>query len=308
MFTVSLNPTYLCNMRCANCYLTNEQLSSPVRIQPNVASELLSEIHKRYNVTTLDIYGGEISALPSSYQLELYYAIREVYQGHINIVTNYLKSSPLIGMPGTTLSVSYDFEHREHHEVVLRRMMATTVPIHVLILATSSVIAGNVDHMIRQLNNIPSIASVEVKPYSSNQSNQRHVSHVQYEHFIQRWLTSCVTKRFEFTNEHIIKQALYGNRSSMSNDHIYITPSGEFAVLDFDLNDNEYFRVVGDLDQYANWCQAEAHRTYVDSHCNQCQFMGQCLTEHMRFVDNVNQSCNGYHNLLLWYKHERMAN
>lgn len=294
-------------MRCANCYLTPGQLSSPERIDPAVAADMIKQVQSHYCVTHVDIYGGEISALPSEYQLDLYRSIADTYHGPINIVTNYLKRSPLIGLPNTTLSVSFDFEFREHHQYIYERLLLESEPVHLLVLATPDVIRGSVDRMIEMVNAIPAISSVEIKPYSSNQSNQKQVSHVQYEAFIRSWIISTVEKRFDFTNEHALRQVLYGGRNNMSNDHIYITPQGEYAVLDFDLNDHEYFRRVGSLDEYIEWCSREINQTHLDSYCNNCQYLGQCLTEHMRRVVSVDESCNGYHNLITWYKHERMA-
>jgi hypothetical protein len=40
--------------------------------------------------------------------------------------------------------------------------------------------------------------------------------------------------------------------------------------------------------------------------CASCKYFGNCLTEHYRYVKDLDNSCNGYKGLLDWY-HERMA-
>ncbi len=40
--------------------------------------------------------------------------------------------------------------------------------------------------------------------------------------------------------------------------------------------------------------------------CKSCKYFGHCLTEHYRYVENLDNGCNGYKGLLDWY--ERMEN
>lgn len=304
--TLSINPTYLCNFRCPSCYLTPTQLADTTCIPVAEVDRLLAEVSTHRMIAHIDLYGGEIGTLATEYQRNLYSTIRKYYSGRINVVTNLLKSFYFIDQPGVDLSVSYDFEHRERHTVVYRNMKQLQRDIHVLVLATPEVMSGNVDHMISALNAIASVVSAEIKPYSTNQANQRHTTHLEFEEFVKKWITSPVHKRFSFTNEREIRNVLTGSRNSFSDDHLYITPTGRYAVLDFDLNDNEFFKELDTFDQYLEWTEREKARTFANSYCNQCEYMGRCLTEHLRDVKSVNNSCNGYYKLIKWYKHENM--
>jgi hypothetical protein len=203
------------------------------------------------------------------------------------------------------LSVSYDFQFRERHEVVLHNMRNLTKPIHVLILATPDVMTLPVSEMIATLNTIPALHSVEIKPYSTNQANQYSTSHLDYERFIQQWITSTTPKQFVFSNELDVRRAITGNRNAFSDDHLYITPQGTFAVLEFDLNDNEFFRPVS-YDQYVEWTLTEKAKAFSNPICGGCEYLGRCLTEHLRDVKSREHSCNGYYNLIQWYKNERL--
>jgi hypothetical protein len=88
--------------------------------------------------------------------------------------------------------------------------------------------------------------------------------------------------------------------NSFSDDHVYITPSGNFSVLEFDLNDNEYFLELDSFDKYLYW--AEKEKINLSPICKQCKYMGHCLTEHYRYVKDLNNSCNGYKGLLEYYE------
>lgn len=303
---LSINPTYLCNFRCDFCYLTPAQLADPTKIDLAQLSSMLEHVTTYVPIKHVDLYGGEISALPPEYQLQLLDVIERYHTGRINVVTNLLRISPLLSMQNVDVSVSYDFDQRERHEVVWANITSFTRPIHILILATSGVMSKDVDAMIRQLNTVPSIVSVEIKPYSTNQANHHRMVYTEFEQFVRRWIESPVAKHFTLTNEHEIQRAATGSRNAFSDDHLYITPLGKFAVLDFDLNQREYFHEIENFDQYIDWTMKEKNQAFSNSFCNRCEFLGHCLTEHLRPVLDVTNSCNGYYNLITWYKNERM--
>jgi len=132
------------------------------------------------------------------------------------------------------------------------------------------------------------------------------VSYTEYEEFIKKWLISKVNKNFKFTNEYLIESVLTKERNSFSDDHVYITPNGNFGVLEFDLNDNEFFKEYETFEQYLDWCKLEKNRVSKNSYCNRCEYLGNCLSEHLREVKNLDKGCNGFKHLIDWYKNERV--
>jgi hypothetical protein len=170
-----------------------------------------------------------------------------------------------------------------------------------LILASPDLIVKGVDAMIAQLNLLTNLSSVEIKPYSTNQANDFKVTHKEFEIFIQNWITSPVKKKFQFVNEDNIKRSLAGEKNAFSNDHVYITPHGQFAVLEFDINDREYFKSLDSIEEYISWAANEPEKN-TSSICKSCKYYGKCLTEHYRYVKDLTHSCNGYKLLLDWYK------
>jgi MoaA/NifB/PqqE/SkfB family radical SAM enzyme len=298
---ISINPWYYCNFRCHFCYLTAEQLSDKKLLDINRLNELLDEIQTYDTIDHVDLYGGEISLLPDHYLKELQMCLELHGVDSVNINTNLSAINEIMLDPFFHVSVSYDFAAREQHDKVWRNMALLPVQFSVLMLASDKLILEDVDSMIQQFNLLPNLTSVEIKPYSENQSNSLNVSFKDYEEFVKRWLTSTVTKNFDFINEYLIQDVLDKTRNSFSDDHIYITPNGQFAVLDFDLNDREFFQEYETFEEYLHWCHLEKQRVSKNKFCNSCEYYGHCLSEHLRDVKNLDNSCNGFKLLIDWY-------
>lgn len=293
---LSINPSYFCNFRCDFCYLTPEQLGDQKKIFPERLDFLLSQVPQ---IDHVDLYGGEIGALKKDYYNEILKVIRRWYSGPININTNFSMLDERFFDDGITLSVSYDFSAREKSDLVFNNMLMSPKPIAVLILASKKVLEMDVDEMIQQLNMCNQVISVEIKPYSINQANADKVTHKDFEEFVLKWITSPVKKNFQFQNLENIIQSYFGNYNAFSDDHLYITPNGNFAVLEFDDWDKEYFMELEDFDEYIDWTRAE--KDALSDICLNCQWYGTCLTEHYRYVEDLKNSCNGYRGLLEWY-------
>lgn len=296
---VSLNPTYHCNFRCDFCYLTQEQLSDRRRLSLDKLDGLLAQIP---TIEYIDMYGGEIGVMKPEVFYDYKKVIRNHYDGEINIITNMSMIHDYFFDDDIYLSVSYDFNAREKHDIVFQNMLMSKKPIAVLILASPKVIPMDVDQLIRKLNICNSIESVEIKPYSINQANQHNVTHREFENFVIKWIESPVDKNFQFINEDRIRESIEGTYNAFSDDHVYITPSGRFAVLEFDINDNEYFLELDKYKDYVKWSERE--KLSLSPICQSCKYMGRCLTEHYRYVENLENSCNGYKGLLERYDND----
>lgn len=295
--TVSINPTYFCNFRCKFCYLTTEQLADQNKIDLDLLDNKLMEIRMTDTIAHVDLYGGEIGALKKDYFYGMRDVIRKHYRDDINIITNFSMLHEGFFEDDFYLSVSYDFEAREKHDRVYQNMLQSPVPIAVLILASPEVISMDVEQMIARLNACSSVTSVEIKPYSINQANSYNVTHKQFEQFVIGWLEAKTPKRFHFVNSDHIQDSLTKQYNAFSNDHVYITPNGKFGVLEFDKNDKEYFLELDTYAEYKQWAEQEPTKN-CSPVCHGCEYFGNCLTEHYRWVDNLDNGCNGYKGLL----------
>ena len=302
---LSINPTYYCNFRCDFCYLTEQQLSDRKKLSLDRLSDMLAEVTSRCAVDMVDIYGGEVSLLGKDYWDDMI-AILQVYGiDDINLVTNLSAVNEITTDPRVYTSVSYDFSAREDHERVYRNMALLDKPFSILMLASPKFLELDTADMIESLNLLPNLQSVEIKPYSTNQSNTHTVYYTDFEAKVKSFLT-YENKRFNLVNKELLESVVTRDRNSFSDDHIYITPSGKYAVLEFDLNDNEFFLEYETLDEYFNWCEKEKARVSRNKYCSNCEYFGHCLSEHLREVKNLDNSCNGFKHLIDWYSNARM--
>lgn len=300
MLTLSINPWYYCNFACEFCYLTKEQLADTKLLPLDVLNERLAEISAQDEIEMVDLYGGELGLLPKDYWNDLIDLLHAYNIFDINLITNLSMVNEITKDERVYVSVSYDFDAREDHERVWRNMALLERPFSILMLASPELVTKDSNAMIGMLNSLNNLVSVEIKPYSSNQANQLDVNYTQFEEFVKTWVINR-DKKFSLTNESLLQSVIDKQRNSFSDDHVYITPSGKYGVLEFDLNDNEFFLEYETLEEYFEWCEKEKKRVTKNKFCSGCEHFGHCLSEHLRDVKSLDNSCNGFKHLIDWY-------
>lgn len=302
---LSINPSYLCNFRCSFCYLTPKDLADKKKLNLNDLQDRLTELAKFRTIHHVDLYGGELALLPKDYLRTMKLMIQGFTSEPINIVTNLSQIHPLFLEDNITLAVSWDYNCRQSYHIVLDNILKIEKNVHILMLASPKMLQWTeetINEVIQIFNLTPNIVSVEIKPYSSNQANQFKKTNRKFEDFIIKWLSKQRTFQFQFINEDLVQDAIQLKNNSWSDDHLYITPNGKFAVLDFDSQDNEYFQEIQDYSQYKQWCLKEKSQISKNSICSSCQYYGHCLSEHLRNVGDTQDSCSGFKGLLTWYE------
>ncbi len=283
--------------------MTPVQLSDTQKLNLSTLDSLLLKVTQAgHSIEHVDLYGGEVGLLEEEYLEKLDQILLKFGDPNLNIVTNLFKPNPFFLRDHVQLSVSFDFSAREKHEIVLNNIIKTPKEISILMLASPELIGLDVDTCISIFNSVSNIISVEIKPYSQNQSNQLGVEYHEFESYIQKWLNSPLKKRFQFINEDLIKKSISKSNNAYSDDHLYITPKGKFAVLEFDENDREFFLEFDELSFYEQWKAKEKQMIANNLYCNKCEYKGHCLTEHYRNVTNLQHSCNGFKHLLDWFQ------
>tara|TARA_B110001454_G_scaffold16145_2_gene14639 strand:- start:51293 stop:52171 length:879 start_codon:yes stop_codon:yes gene_type:complete len=286
--------------------LTKEQLSDPHKLDIKTLEHKIKDLADVFEITKFDLYGGEFAVLPLSYQNDVVSVLQHYARDKVNIITNLTKLSDIFFDEALDISVSFDFSAREQHELVLKNIGFLNRPISILMLASPDLMKLDHEMMIQTFNIFRNIISVEIKPYSTNQANALSTKFSSFEEFVKKWISAKTKKNFSFENENRIQKSLKRSYSAFSDDHIYITPSGKYAVLEFDKADNEFFLELNSIEDYLNWCQQEPNK--LTPICQSCEYLGNCLTEHYRQVKSLENSCNGFKFLLDWYRNEKMEN
>ena len=300
-FAVSINSTTKCNFRCNSCYLTLSQLKDKTLLPLNILQQKLQQISQYHQITHIDWYGGEVGLLPHEYALDTIEIIKQFCKNKISVITNFSTIPSWFLSDNIEISVSYDGQSRPQYQKIFDNMLLFEKQFNILMLANNQVIHYDVDQLISTFNMITNLKSVEIKPYSTNQANQHDVKFIDFERLIKKWIDSKISKNFIFINQQKIQQCLSKITNSWSDDHIYIAPTGKFAVLDFDQNDNEYFNYLDNFDQYITWTKNEKLKISKNGFCNTCDYYQHCLSEHLRDVKHLTNSCNGFKFLLDWY-------
>lgn len=293
---LSINPLYRCNLRCPNCYLTPRQLSSRQLLDLGHLEARLSELP---SISSVELYGGEVALLPRDYYEALYGLVRRFYSESISVITNLTIVPQWLLQSDIEVSVSFDFEHRQQYETVLTNLLTLPKAVTLIILATPEVVGGDFHQQLALVKSLSNVSLVEIKPYSSNQANQVLGTNELFVRYVKRWLESDFPKE-RLKNLTLMEQSITGTRNAYSDNHLYITPEGRFAVLEFDAEDREYFLSLEHYQEYLAWCERE--REVVQSlQCRSCRYLGSCLTEHYRRNEGELDECSGFKTLLDWW-------
>lgn len=298
---LSINVTHYCNLRCDFCYLTPEQLSDKAKLPLAKLRKTLDEVCGAYNIRHVDLYGGELALLPEQYFKDLVELVKEYKPFDIRLITNLTIVNSIVMHPEVDLYVSYDFTARELEGRVRSNLQTLDRPFHVLTLATDTVVDTGVDEVVEFFNSLPNLMSVEVKPYSDNQSNGKLGSGKGFYDLVSGIIANTARK-FEFRNITLLDSTVNGSRNAYSDDHVFITPSGNVAVLDFDLLDREFFLTFENVSDYSTWTGKEKASVGNSEVCRKCRYQGRCLTEHYRSVEPDNGFCSGHKKLIDWYQ------
>lgn len=288
---ISLCPSFYCNFRCGWCYLSTNQLASKRLINLTSLSDTVRYLHLLNPITHIDIYGGEPTLLPSTWSIDLISMLKELCNPHINVITNLSSIQHPLLFLSDTVGISYDFDKREQYKKVRENLRIFPREKHVITLINELHRIEDIESYIEDLTALQ-IDSWELKPFSVSEYNLAFKENFNlFETFVQTVIEH--KPPFVIINE----QNLSNPSNSYSNDHIYIMPDNNMYVLDFE-NNREYFKRIFTFDDFITWTTKE-HETYNNhSKCSQCDYNGNCLSEHLKVYDDV---CNGFPNLIKWY-------
>jgi MoaA/NifB/PqqE/SkfB family radical SAM enzyme len=299
--TLSINPTYFCNFDCKFCYLSKKQLNDRTILPLDQLRHLILETEKYFRVTNVDIYGGEVGLLSEEY-LDGVVSFFNLKQVDINVITNFSVMNPFFKRSDVSITVSWEGDIRRMSETVVKNIKSFDKDVQLIMLASPDLVKmemPELKRLIGVINSLKNIRSLEIKPYSKSRNNAFDISFIEYENLVKNIMK--LERNYIFVNEENLRNVFRGKSHSFSDDHLYITPYGKLAVLDFE-DDREYFLEVKTIEDYLTWTEIERKRVFANSFCSSCEYVGRCLSEHLREVKTKDHSCNGFYNLIKWYE------
>lgn len=310
--TVSIMPTYMCNNNCYYCYLersVRETRQAP--LNRLTLKRRLEEIQRNYNISTVEVYGGDLSLLPPSYLSEL-----------INTYSKYIEDKDCahftmsdvglalaLGIKERNVNVSINPERLDF--IVALNTIKKYPRVGAISVVTSRLLECPIDYVFKWFTNFR--GELTLMPYN-NYSPGAIVDYVSnYEYcsfvinFMQYYLNNRDKAKFKLTNITMLQDCIRGIYNPSMRNNIFITPSGDFACVDFDDRGYEYFHTFNTLDKWASRCSQED----IDraSRCGICENFHCCMAEHFKRDDQIRNwekfhgdICNGYKSLITWAK------
>lgn len=311
--TVSVMPTYYCSNNCEYCYLRKSEVSYDYDVRPAVLNlsrlnRLLRIISGKYNITTVEMYGGDLSTLDRDYVANA----RDIclsYCKNIRVTWMDIEGALAIGFKEHEINVSLNPERRDFLEALYRVKQCPRVG--VITVATAKLLAQPIDSIFDWYKNFR--GNVTIMPYSNFSPNAPVPCVSNYEYcafmiqFIRYYLVHKDEFKFKLTNILMLQDCINGYYSPAMRNNIFITPNNKLACVDFDYMGHEYFHEFKSLEKWEERCALEDKERLI--HCGICENFNCCMAEHFKRPDQVcwfekgrGDICNGYMPLVEWAK------
>lgn len=280
-----------CNYHCPFCFLGDKKTDKTCIDLKQLAKQIL-EIKMQYNISSFTLYGGEISMLGFSFFEQIYQILAPIAQ--ICVITNlsdvdYCRA--IYRFPGVRIGTSLNQE-RDHYAETVQNLMRIDISVDITSVVTPSILKKDPKILLDECQCIG--RNIEFIQYSKSQSNQfqYNISNREYEIFINHIVDTYESNpsySFKLENIERIQAAIRGEYSPTMENLIFITPDNQFASIQYDKDNKEYFKKYAELLDWQNDCLREKNR-YV-AKCYGCKYYGHCLAEHIRDWDSEDECC-----------------
>lgn len=268
---ISINPTYKCNMNCSFCYLKH----TPKVLDLEKLENKLKDISLKYDIDSIDLYGGEICLLPDDYLLKLILLCKK-YVDIIGVITNYtIDKKWLFDRNDIDLSVSWDYIFRDKNEEVMERIKNTKRELGIIM--TSPELYDKKYEVADILNKLDGNYYIDIKPCMPSENNKCKCDLKKYQEFVLFMISNLKHK--------VLNQYYLDNPpNNLKTPHIFINPDCKVQKLKFN-RDKEYFETIDDYD------------IEINDKCKKCRYFDSCQTEHDSYFEDE-YDCLGMKHLI----------
>lgn len=312
MTILSIQPTWKCNYNCDYCYLG--YLRKENKILPlGILQQRFEEIIKENKIEAIDIFGGEIGILDSSY-LENLVSICYGYFGNIPIrITSNCSNKKAIRLVkkfedklDIGLAVSWNLERKNNDKVELE-ILNRPAPVKnfmVLVVALPSIIFSNIYSLLNRFQswNKP-VTILRYFPSIYNENPESSINDKDYTEFMKELISAY--RQGGYTFPLINLDILYNNfnNSPLMETNIFLTPSGEWSWVNYKQG-KEYFVTSSNLEDWKKACEEE--KLLYKEKCGKCRYYNKCLAEHLNFDSLKEEECCGLRNFIDWRNNENI--
>ena len=303
-------PTYRCNNRCEYCYLKHDPLGTikyDSNALPRKIYKRLKELSAKYEISTVELYGGDLN----SYNLDYLKKIIDAYRCYCKNDRIMIKPTiaDILGFEESQVNMSINPERADFIQNVMN--LKSFPRVGVITVVTNRLMANPIKDILEWVK--PLRGNFTLMPYSNHSPNAPvpYVSNYEYCAFMIRFLDYYLKHKdmykFKLTNILMLQDCINGLYSPAMRNNIFLEPSGHFACVDFDLNGNEYFHVFKNLEEWEERCKREDFERL--NTCGACEHYNTCMAEHFIapnqqkwYVYENGDICNGYKPLVDWAK------
>lgn len=304
--TVSIMPTYKCRNHCPYCYLPtpyrycgDNMLYYPYLGYIRKVEEKLRQIAREYLISTIEIYGGDLSLLPQQFLADLN-TLCHKFSLEVKYTWDNVESAKELGIKVNQLNISINPERRDFAKnlEIIKKFPQTNA----ITVVTSRVIQTPTQEIMRWFNRYMG-PRVTLMPLS-NIGGSSYITNYEYCNFVIRMLNEP-TGGALFTNEIKIIDAIRGRYSPAMENNIFINPEGAYCCVEWDDMGQEFFREFSTLQEWQERCLQEVLER--KQYCGTCEYYMYCMAEHFKRPDQypeqhykLKDTCNGYKPLIKW--------
>lgn len=254
------------------------------------ADKLLNELSLHFNISQIDILGGEISLL-SDFYFTMLYNLLKVYNKKINVFTNFKKINKSIINNCNSINVIYNF-NEDNKEVDNNILAANKINKIINIKALDISCLKNQNVIINKLNNL-NIKSFEIIPNHFNNFKDYDL----FERVVKTFLEKNSLMKFAFQNKLQLDNVLPIDNYNIQT--VYIIPEGKYAIQYFNNNFPKLLMIDNILNLKEKLSELEI---FSNNYCQNCTSKLICMANYFLNYDYTGISCSGFKRLIKDYK------
>lgn len=297
--SIDIISNYHCNFFCKYCFLYKFMDNDNI-INITKLDKQLQNVSVKYNITSMNIYGGEISLLPRRHLKRLIDLCNEYAQ--VNVVTNFmnLECNEFLANENVTVSTSINDERR-YNEVIERSLLFNdNKNLSILQVVTPSLLNKSSKDILDHLELFKRTVSFLQYSPSINAKENFTVTNMDYAVFIKRIIRLYLSSNYSFdiTNINQLDDVIEGKYDPRMRSILFINPLNEYASVAYE-NGLEYFKTYKNLIDWEHDCIDEEN--IYHNKCGSCKYYGKCYAEHIKDWREDDECC-GMKSLIQWYE------